>query len=54
MSCFLFMVTVNDCFILFFYLNQTQKTAKAQSTRPQKQALKNTFTLTLLPVKYGF
>ena len=36
---FLFMVTVNGCFPLFFYHYQTHKTTKTQSTRLQKQAL---------------
>ena len=35
----LFMVTLNGCFLLFFYHNQTHRTTKAQSTRSQKQVL---------------
>ena len=32
------MATVNDCFPLFFENNQTHRTTKVQSTKPQKQA----------------
>ena len=38
-SASLFKATMNGCFLLFFYNNQTHRTTKAHSARSQKQAL---------------
>ena len=52
-SGFLFVATVNDCFLLFFYNNDTQ-CDKGSVSKATKTGTLNICTLTLFSAKYVF
>ena len=53
-SGFLFMATVNGCFLLFFYNTQRTERQRLSQRGPKKQGTLNTCTLTWFSAKNVF